>query len=39
MRGLEQAQQEQEAATEKRETEQQELINFWELISDKLDDK
>tara|TARA_B110000305_G_scaffold128335_1_gene143590 strand:+ start:2073 stop:2828 length:756 start_codon:yes stop_codon:yes gene_type:complete len=38
MRGLELAQQEQEAATEKKETEQQELINFWELMSDKLND-
>ena len=39
MHELEQAQIEQEVATEKREKEQQELINFWELQSDKLQDK
>jgi hypothetical protein len=39
MHELEQAQIEQVVATEKREKEQQELINFWELQSDKLQDK
>ena len=39
MHELEQAQIEQEVATEKREKEQQELINFWEHQSDKIQDK
>ena len=39
MHELEQAQIEQEVVTEKREKEQQELINFWEHQSDKIQDK
>ena len=39
MHELEQAQIEQEVATEKKEKEQQELINFWEHQSDKIQDK